>query len=855
MTVDNFAALLGAREDELSAIYENVPGIVFYIAVEPDGEFRFRSVSREFLTATGLSREQVAGSLVRDVIPPPSCDKVLNRYREAIRSGQPVRWEEKSEYPTGQKYGEVAVTPLYDASGHATHLIGIVHDITERKRLEERLAKELLEAAPDAMVVENPEGRIILVNAQTERLFGYRREEMIGQNVELLIPPRFRERHQAHQLSFLSQPRIRHMGANFQLSGLRKDGTEFPLEISLSPMQTPEGILVTSAIRDISERKAAEESRLRLATIVESCEDAIIGLDMNGIITDWNKGAERLFGYSASEATGQNVLFLSPADVRDDAKSVLKKVWQGEAVKHQETLRRRKNSTSVDISLTVSPIVDAEGRVVGASGIARDITERKRAEQELATATERLLLAIESGSVGGWDYNLKTGRNVWFGEAHAQLGMSPNQTSGSPQEFRDRLHKDDRERVEHALEVAREKREDFAEDFRVDWGDGQTHWLRSRGRFSYSANGEPERMLGLSVDITHHKLAEERLRESEEKFHSVFSEAGVGMVIVSPEGRYLAANRTFCGYLGYTEEELLAKTVESITFPEDWPSFSQKLSESLTNGSSFQWVQKRCLHKSGRVLYTETSASVIRSPEGHPQYFVAEVLDITERKRAEEALAAMTRKLVEAQEQERARIGRELHDDINQRLAMLAVELEQLQDDPSDLQRRVQELRKGMGEISNDVQGLSHELHSSKLEYLGVVAGIRSWCKEFGERQKMEIQFSTNVSNALPQEIGLTLLRILQEALHNAIKHSGVRKVSVQLREHPREIHLVVSDAGKGFETEGALLGEGLGLTSMCERARLVNGTIAIDSKPMAGTTIHVRVPLESKHDSQRAAG
>jgi signal transduction histidine kinase len=229
------------------------------------------------------------------------------------------------------------------------------------------------------------------------------------------------------------------------------------------------------------------------------------------------------------------------------------------------------------------------------------------------------------------------------------------------------------------------------------------------------------------------------------------------------------------------------------------------------------------------------------------------VADISDLKRAEESLAEMTRKLIDAQEQERSRIGRELHDDINQRLAMLAVELDKLQDDPPDLQSRVRELRKAIAEISDDVQGLSHELHSSKLEYLGVVAGIRSWCKEFGQRQKMEIQFSTDVSNALPQEIGLTLLRILQEAFHNAIKHSGVRKVSVQLREESGEIHLIVSDGGKGFDTEGALRREGLGLISMRERVRLVNGTIAIDSKPLGGTTIHVRVPFASAQRSELA--
>src|SRR5215468_9246748 len=136
MTMDNLAELLRAREEELAAIYENVPGILFYITIEPDDEFRFHSVSRDFLVATGLTREQIVGALVRDVIPPPSRDMVLNHYRKAILSGQTVRWEEESVYPAGRRYGEVAVTPLYDSSGVATHLIGIVHDVTKRKRLE-----------------------------------------------------------------------------------------------------------------------------------------------------------------------------------------------------------------------------------------------------------------------------------------------------------------------------------------------------------------------------------------------------------------------------------------------------------------------------------------------------------------------------------------------------------------------------------------------------------------------------------------------------------------------------------------------------------------------------------------------
>jgi len=228
--------------------------------------------------------------------------------------------------------------------------------------------------------------------------------------------------------------------------------------------------------------------------------------------------------------------------------------------------------------------------------------------------------------------------------------------------------------------------------------------------------------------------------------------------------------------------------------------------------------------------------------------------DITDRKRAEESLSEMTRKLIESQEQERARLGRELHDDINQRLAMLAVELQRLKDNPLTAEKTVQELRRQVAEISSDVQALSHDLHASKLEYLGVVAGMRSWCKELSERQRIEIDFRTDVAQALPLEIGISLFRVLQEALHNAVKHSGVKLVQVQLLEDTGGIQLIVSDSGTGFDVEAAMRGKGLGLTSMRERVRLINGTISIDSKPAHGTTLQVRVPLDRAYAVDRKA-
>jgi PAS domain S-box-containing protein len=363
--------------------------------------------------------------------------------------------------------------------------------------------------------------------------------------------------------------------------------------------------------------------------------------------------------------------------------------------------------------------------------------------------------------------------------------------------------------------------------------------------------GQETCILSVASDITQRKLAEEALRESEERFHNVFRDSGVGMVIVSPKGGFLAANKAFCDCLGYTEEELMAKTVESVTFPEDWPMFSKKLAQ----GRAFQWFEKRCLHKSGRIVYTESSASVIRSRQGDPQYLVGQVLNITARKEAEETLADMSRKLIAAQEQERARIGRELHDDINQRLGMLASELGKLQDNPSEVISRVKELENRTIEIANDVQALSHELHASKMEYLGAVRGLKSWCREFGQRQGLDIDFTSDVTSVLPFDIGTCFYRVLQEALHNTVKHSGAKRIEVQLRQEATEVSLIIHDSGRGFDVTAAMQGHGLGLTSMKERLRLVNGTITIQSSPRDGTTIHASARLRSGHDPQLAVG
>ncbi|MFJ4813065.1 PAS domain S-box protein [Streptomyces longwoodensis] len=253
---------------------------------------------------------------------------------------------------------------------------------------EERF-RGLLEAAPDAMVIVDGAGAIKLVNAQTEALFGYRREELLDRPVELLMPFRFRDQHTRHRAGYAANGQVRPMGAGLDLHGRRKDGTEFPVEISLSPLQTPDGLLVSAAVRDVSDRKAAEARINELAALVESSQDAILAKTLDGHITYWNAAAQRLYGYTAEEVIGRHVSLLAPQERREEISALLLRLRDGAKVEHFETLRVTRTGALLDVDVTLWPTRDTRGRVVGACAIVRDISDRKRAEAELTALYEQ----------------------------------------------------------------------------------------------------------------------------------------------------------------------------------------------------------------------------------------------------------------------------------------------------------------------------------------------------------------------------------------------------------------------------------------------------------------------------------
>jgi PAS domain S-box-containing protein len=348
--------------------------------------------------------------------------------------------------------------------------------------------------------------------------------------------------------------------------------------------------------------------------------------------------------------------------------------------------------------------------------------------------------------------------------------------------------------------------------------------------------------------------------ENEELFHCLFEQASLGVAVENLEGLVLMANPALCSMLGYAKSELCGMHCSQFANAED-SADDYALFQDLRAGTIDHYsLEKRYVRKDGTRLWGRLHVSLLKHSDQQFPLVFAFVEDITERKLAEEGLASVTGKLIDAQERERARIARELHDDTNQRLSMLAIGIEQLKNElpgeAVELRGRGDELRNNVLEIAKDIQALAHELHSPRLEYLGLVPAMRGFCQQLEERRKVEIDFKTVASmRPLSPDISLCLFRVLQEALHNSAKHSGTRHFDVQLFLTSDEIELTVKDSGAGFDREAARNSRGLGLVSMEERLKLLKGTLSIESHPHSGTTVRARVPLLAVSEPTRATG
>ena len=493
------AGLVAAVEQAADAIViADTAGIIQY-------------VNPAFTALTGYAKQEAIGQNPRFLKSGHMPAAFYEEFWGTLSSGQVWHGELINRRKDGKLYcEEMQVTPVEGSPGEIVSYIAIKRDVT--KRWEENEAQAFLAAivenSEDALVAYSPAGAILTWNHGAEAMFGYSAGEAIGKPVSMLAPP---ERQQA--VADRTQQVLRGSACpHCEGLGLHRDGRKIQVCLVSSPVRNAAGevVAVSLALSDISQRKAAERDRFLLAAIVESSEDAIFAARLDGTVVSWNRGAETLCGYRSQEIVGKNVIVLAAPDRKEKVGQHLAAAAQGNTVSPFDTVLVAKDGHAIDVSLSISPICDSAGEVVGASGIARDIGKR--------------------------------------------------------------------------------------------------------------------------VD------AERRLRESEERFREVFEHAPVGICVSAPDGRFLQVNEALCRMLGYSAAEMLQTTWIELTHPDDLEASRRMARELIQAPGVHPDVEKRYIHRNGTVVWVRVRISAVRDSDGTAQHFVVHVEDITERKRAKEAL-------------------------------------------------------------------------------------------------------------------------------------------------------------------------------------------------------------------------
>jgi PAS domain S-box-containing protein len=719
-------------------------------------------------------------------------------------------------------------------------------------------------------------------------------------------------------------------------------------------------------------------SAVALAAIVNSSDDAILSKTLDGTIATWNPGAEGIYGYAAHEIIGRPIATLAPYGCEEEMSTIMKRIQRGERVTHYETKRRCKNGEIIDVSVTISPIASRDGVITGASTIARDITEHKRAIhalQESEALNRAVLNSLPANiAVVDGDGRIRAVNEGWKRFAR-ENGDPPAFSVDCGADYLEVCRQsaaggcvDAREALIGLEDVLRGSRSFFEMQYPCH-SENRKRWFRM---IASPLTGAAGGAVITHVDYTGLKQAEERFRRAVEAAPS-------GMVMVDSSGKIVLVNSRTEELFGYAREDLLGQSIEILVpesfreshvglrneffirplarpmgagrnlharrkdgtqfpveialnpveteegslvlssvidvtermhaeeerqkfvsladrsldfvgmcdlefrpfyvnaagmrlvglddlkaacqvkvpdfyFPEDQPFITNDfLPRVLREGHGEAEIRFRHF-KTGEAIWMLVNVFSIFDACGATVGWATVSVNLTERKRAEIALQesrqelrALAGRLLLAQEEERKRIARELHDDLSQKVALLAFETSNLvlatPTLPDETKKSLCNLQTRIAELGADVRHISHRLHPSILEDLGLVAALSELCEDFSARTEIRVVFEqTEIPGDLPVEVAACLYRLAQEALHNVQKHAQASQVQLSVSGSPEKIRLCIQDDGIGF-TAGSSR-RSLGIVSMKERVRLVEGEFSIHSQPGQGTTITVSVPL-----------
>jgi PAS domain S-box-containing protein len=724
-------------------------------------------------------------------------------------------------------------------------------------QLTEAEYRVLWATSTDAVLIMDEHGTIRYANPAVLDIFGYAPGELTGNHIAMIQPERLRDSHRRGMKHFLESGRKKLDWRSTETFGLHRDGHEFPIEISFSHLShEPSRNVFAAFIRDITERRQSEqtvkESEARYRALIENFP--------GGNITVFDRDLRlRFVGGQDIKKRGNPAMFvgkllgeIAPAETCAVVEPNLRRAFAGKTVTYETPYKG-----GTKYRATATPLLWKDGVVVEVIVAAANITEQKEIGEALRESEERFRLLAEVTNDAIWDWDLAT-NDLWRNEGYEKLfGFRREEIEKTFDFWSKRVHPEDRDRI--IADIRRTIAGDgavWSAEYRFLCKDGRYAHVLDRGHVIRNSEGKAVRMVGGMRDLTERKEAEAALRESEERFRATFEQAPIGMAEISLKGGFERVNPRICEMFGYSAEELLALNASDLTHAEDLPLIGAMIAEVLADKRKTFEIDKRCIRKDGSLIWGHAIWTVLRGATGRPRTFIAVIEDVTARKLAEQAVQSLPARLLKAQDEERRRIARELHDSTAQELAVVAMNLGRLEEwiegrDPW-AENLLADSLAVLAQGNRDLRTLAHLLHPPMLEELGLAGALRHYVEGFSQRSgiRVELECSADLERC-SAGIETALFRVVQESLANVHRHSTSSSALVKLERAGDNIELTISDRGRGLPP-GLLTGTagdariGVGISGMRQRMRQLEGRLELDSNAN-GTTVHAVLPFCAK--------
>ncbi|WP_321421343.1 PAS domain S-box protein [uncultured Methanobacterium sp.] len=661
-------------------------------------------------------------------------------------------------------------------------------------KTSEEMFRSVVESAIDGIITTNMLGEVVSVNESFQKMFQCSEEEVLGESVKKFIPPHLRDKYDEQMDQFRKTGEHKLVGT-FESVGLRSNGKEFPFEISLTNWEGDGEVFTTSIIRDITYRQSAEKTQAILSAIVESSAESIIGMDLNGNVLSWNNGAERTYGYNVREVLGKSGSIIFPPG-SDELLSILKTIGDGEKIDHYETKRVTKAGELIDVSLTVSPINDRSGNIIGLSSMARDITREKAAEEALARSEAQLSMITDNMA----DIICQASRDGTYVYASPSvksvLGFKPQELVGKS--MFDQVHPDDRPRVTSCMQNALTKHITQSVQYRCMKADGSYVWLDTKGTPITDEEGLISGFVCNSRDITQQKNAEDALRDSEEKYRTLIESAKDPISLYDENGIFLMANRAGAHSMGKEPADLLGHSLRDFFPPEIANKQIELIREVIRTEDG---LDVEMFVPYGKDQWFSTSLQPLYGPDNRihsVQVISRDITDIKETQiKLEQAL------------QDKEMLMKEIYHRVKNNLmvisSLLNLQSRYIKDEEARAMfKESQERAQSMAMIHERLYRSADLKHINFGDYIRKLANdlFRTYVAD-PSRIKLELDVEDvmiDINIAIP--LGLMVNELISNSIKHAFPGESGGEIRVKFQESDHHCVLEVSDNGVGFPSD-----------------------------------------------------